>query len=68
MVSLFHRATINKPSVLWHCWLGVRKSIQPIKIEWWVASMVICLKRGRGTNDLHMARLMPLPLRHLLLH
>jgi len=25
----------NLPSVLWHCWLSVRKSIQPIKIEWW---------------------------------
>jgi len=21
--------------VLWQCWLGVRKSIQPVKIEWW---------------------------------
>ena len=21
------------PSVLWHCWLGVRKSIRPVKIE-----------------------------------
>jgi len=21
-------------SVLWHCWLGVRKSIRPVKIEW----------------------------------
>ena len=21
--------------VLWHCWLGVRKSIQSLKIEWW---------------------------------
>jgi len=24
------------PSVLWHCWLGVRKSIRSVKIEWWV--------------------------------
>jgi len=23
------------PSVLWHCWLGIRKSIQPVKIDWW---------------------------------
>jgi len=22
------------PSVLWHCWLGVRKSIRPVNIEW----------------------------------
>ena len=21
--------------MLWHCWLGTRKSIQPVKIEWW---------------------------------
>ena len=20
--------------VLWHCWLGVRKSIRPVKVEW----------------------------------
>ena len=24
----------TKPSVLWHCWLGIRKCIQPVKI--WV--------------------------------
>ena len=47
------------PSVLWHCWLGGRKGIRPVKTEWWVASMVICLERGA---DLHMAQLMPLPL------
>ena len=29
------------------------------KIEWWGASMVICLELGA---DLHMAQLMPLPL------
>ena len=29
------------------------------KLEWWGAGMVICLERGA---DLHMARLMPLPL------
>ena len=23
------------PSVLLHCWLGVRKSIRPLKVEWW---------------------------------
>ena len=22
--------------MLWHCWLGVRKNIRPLKIEWWV--------------------------------
>jgi len=40
--------------------LGGGKGIQPVKkLEWWGASMVICLERGA---DLHMAQLMPLPL------
>jgi len=47
------------PSVFWHCWLGVRKSIQPVKIEWWGTGVVICLECG--ANDLHMVQLMPLP-------
>jgi len=48
------------PSVLWHCWLGGRKGIQPVKkTEWWGFGMVICLEQGA---DLHMAQLMPLPL------
>jgi len=47
-------------SVLWHCWLAVRKSIRPIKSEWRGAGVVICLERG--ANDLPMVQLMPLPL------
>ena len=47
------------PSVLWCCWLGIRKGIWPIKTEGWGAGMVICLEWGA---DLHMAQLMPLPL------
>ena len=46
------------PSVLWHCWLGVRKSNQPVKIEWWDVDVVICLERG--ADCLHMVQLMPL--------
>jgi len=46
-------------TVLWRCWLGVRKGIQPVKTEWWGAGVVICLERG---VDLHMTQLMPLPL------
>jgi len=48
-----------KPSVLWHCWLGGRKGIRPVKN--WVAGagMVICLEQGA---DLHMVQLIPLPL------
>ena len=26
--------------VLWHCWLGVRKSIRSVKIEWWDVGVV----------------------------
>jgi len=43
----------NIPSVLWHCWLGIRKSIRPAKIQ-----LVICLKRG--ADCLHVVQLMPL--------
>ena len=47
------------PSVLWHCWLGSRKVIRPVKTEWWGDGVVVCLEQGA---DLHMAQLMPLPL------
>ena len=44
------------PSMLWHCWLGVRKSIWPVKIEWWAAGVVICLEWG--ADCMHMVQLM----------
>ena len=47
--------------MLWHCWLGGRKGIRPVKTERWGAGVVICLERGAGA-DLHTAQLMPLPL------
>ena len=47
------------PSVLWHGWFGVRKSIQPVKVEWWSVGVVFCLEWG--AYCLHMAQLMPLP-------
>ena len=34
------------PSVLWYCWLGVRKSIWPVKIDWCGVCVVICLEWG----------------------
>jgi len=46
------------PSVLWHCWLGVRKSIQSVKNDWWDVGVVICLEQG--ADCLHMVQLMPL--------
>ena len=33
LVRQFSSTTV--PSVLRHCWLGVRKSIRPVEIEWW---------------------------------
>ena len=47
------------PSVLWRCWLGGRKGIQPVKNWALSAGVVISLERGA---DLHMAQLLPLPL------
>jgi len=47
------------PSVLWHRWFRIRKSIRPVKIEWWgVGGVVICLEWG--ADCLHMVQLMPL--------
>ena len=42
--------TSTKPSVLWHCWLGVRKSIWPVKSDevlvWlsvWSKVQIVCI-------------------------
>ena len=43
---------IPLPFLLWHCWLHARKSIQPVKIDWWGVGVVICLERG--ADCLHM--------------
>jgi len=50
---------LHLTSLIWHCWLGSRKGIRPVKTEWCDAGVVICLWWGA---DLHMAQLMPLPL------
>jgi len=39
--------------------VGVRKSIQAVKFEWWGVGVVICLEQG--ADCLHMVQLMPLP-------
>jgi len=44
------------PSVLWRCWLGVTKSIRPVKTEWWGAGVPICLEQG--ADCLHMVQVM----------
>jgi len=49
---------------VWHCRLGTRKSIRPVKIELQGAGMVICLAQ----NDLPVVQLMLLTPHHLLRH
>ena len=51
------------PSVLWCCWLGVRKGIQPIKI--WLMRCWRGYLLERSANSLHMVQLMPLPPHHV---
>ena len=62
---VFHRYAFSALTFLVY-WLGVRKSIWPVKIESWGAGVVVCLQQG--ANDLHMIQLMSLPPHHLLLH
>jgi len=55
--------TVCMPSVLLHCWLGVSKSIWPVKIEWWdvdVSVWCVCICLEWGADCLHMVQLMPL--------
>jgi len=59
VICYYFTPSVVLPSVLWHCWLGVRKSMQPVKTVWWGAGVFICLEQG--ANDLHMVQLMPLP-------
>ena len=48
------------PPVLWRCWLGSRKGTRPVK-NWVVGCWRGYLSMERRA-DLHMAKLMPLPL------
>jgi len=52
-------------SVFAHCWLGVRKGIQPVK-KWVIRYWHGYLSRA-SANDFHIVQLMPLPAHHLLL-
>ena len=57
--QLFIGHSVNQDLlVLWCCWLGVRKSIRPVKFEWWGVGVVIYLEWG--ADCLHMVQLMPL--------
>ena len=46
------------PSVLRCCWLGITKSIRPVKIKWWGVGVVICLEWD--ADCLQMVQMMPL--------
>ena len=50
-------AITHLPSVPWHCWLGVRKSIRLVK-SWVMRCWCGYLS---GARSRHMVRLMPLP-------
>jgi len=58
-VEIFLSLCRYSHSVLWHCWLTIRKNIQLVKIECWGVSMVFYPERG--ADCLHMVWLMPLP-------
>jgi len=51
------------PSVLWHCWMGVRKGIQPVKT--WVMRCWRGYLLEWSANSLHMVQLMLLPPHHV---
>ena len=59
------QVTVGEPSVIWQYWLGIRKSIRPVKIEWWGVDVVICLEWG--ADCLLMVQLMPLPSQNLII-
>ena len=68
-VCLISHRNTDMPSVLWHCWFGIRKSIQPVKnwvLRCWCG--YLCGARCRlfayGPAD---ATAIPKP-HHLLLH
>jgi len=55
--DFLRKAPASSP-YFWHCWLSVRKSIRPVKIEQWGVGVVICLEQG--ADCLHVVQLMPL--------
>ena len=58
MTGLYYAVLCISPPVLWHCWLGVGKSIWPVQIEWLGVGVVMHLERGAVC--LCMVQLMPL--------
>ena len=57
-ICMLQKSWHTRQMQLTNCWLGVRESIWPAKIEWWGVGVVICLERG--ADCLHMVQLMPL--------
>ena len=52
---IFTRVT-ELPSVLWCCCLGIRESIQPVRIEWWGAGM-LSVELSIGLLHMYMYKL-----------
>jgi len=40
-ISTVHTYSTIAFSAIWHCWLGVGKSIRPVKNDWWGVGVVI---------------------------
>jgi len=55
--TFFINLRYSLPSVLWRCWLGSRKGIQPVKNSGGVLAWL-----SEWSAHFHMAKLMPLPL------
>jgi len=58
IIYWLYALSFQTPSVLWHCWLGGRKGIRPVK-NWVVGCWGGC--QGWGA-DLHIAQQISLPL------
>jgi len=43
------------PSVLGHCWLGIRKNIWPVNFDLYGVNMVICLVQDAMLHDVTTA-------------
>ena len=72
--SADYRLTLSKqvllPSVLWHCWLGIRKTIWHAKISVMRVGVVICMERvavAKGRKMFNFQILMAFGVYHHLL-
>jgi len=52
------------PSVLWHCWLGGRKGIRPVKNGGWRRWALVCLDGVVPSRMVSVSASVNLPLHH----